>query len=156
MRDTLERITDDPEKAAIHIALAVLYERVRSLPSADREDLYELANVFATAETEEDRDSAVVAMCEIIEKQPAGGVSRMDLSEEPHPELDDWLEHISKRIRDARQEADLTQDQLAELAGLPQSHISRLETGKHSPSRMTLEKIAEATGQPLSFFDPSA
>ena len=78
----------------------------------------------------------------------------MDLArEDPQPSLEQWLEHVSGKIRDARKKAGMTQEGLAELSGLPQSHISRLETAKHSPSRMTLEKIAEATGQPVSFFD---
>ena len=50
----------------------------------------------------------------------------------------------------------VTQEQLAAKAGLPQSHISRLEGAKHSPSRATLEKIAAALEVPLSCLDPSA
>jgi transcriptional regulator with XRE-family HTH domain len=69
--------------------------------------------------------------------------------------LNSWIAFVSRRITDERQAAGLTQAQLAEKSGLPQSHISRLESGKHSPSRATIEKIAAALGKPLSAFDPS-
>jgi predicted transcriptional regulator len=38
----------------------------------------------------------------------------------------------------------LTQEQLASMTGLPQSHICRLEVGKHVPTRSTIQRIAEA------------
>jgi transcriptional regulator with XRE-family HTH domain len=46
--------------------------------------------------------------------------------------------------------------QLARRSGLRQSHISRLERGRHSPSCVTLEKIAQALGIPVSQLDASA
>jgi transcriptional regulator with XRE-family HTH domain len=60
------------------------------------------------------------------------------------------------RIKDLRVNAHLTQEELAELSGLPQSHISRLESGKHSPSRITLEKLAQALNVGVEAFDLSA
>jgi len=50
----------------------------------------------------------------------------------------------------------MTQQQLAEKAGLPQSHISRLEAGMHSPSHKTLEKIAAAMEIAMGDLDPAA
>lgn len=69
-------------------------------------------------------------------------------------ETNKWLEYISGKIKDARKAAGLTQAQLAEKSGLPQSHISRLENAEHSPSRKTLEKIAVALGIDVKTFDP--
>jgi transcriptional regulator with XRE-family HTH domain len=51
--------------------------------------------------------------------------------------------------------AQLTQEQLAAKSGLPQSHISRIENAKHSPSLATLQKIAAALGVPVERFDLS-
>jgi transcriptional regulator with XRE-family HTH domain len=56
---------------------------------------------------------------------------------------------VSRRISEERTKAGLTQEELARRAGLPQSHISRLETGKRSPSHVTIEKIAAAFGRPV-------
>jgi DNA-binding XRE family transcriptional regulator len=54
----------------------------------------------------------------------------------------------------ARQEAGLTQAQLAERMGTQAPAIARLErslaTGKHSPSIATLRKYAQACGRELS------
>ncbi|MDM8008608.1 MAG: helix-turn-helix transcriptional regulator [Phycisphaerae bacterium] len=44
---------------------------------------------------------------------------------------------------------------LASKSGLPQSHISRLEAGRHSPSHKTLEKLASALAVPVNRLDPS-
>lgn len=148
--------TASQKVSPFELAVAVIQERVSSLPPADREDLYKLSKILMTDHSEEERDSAAVAMNEILDKGPTGGVTQMELSETPVGELDRWLEFVSEKIRSARTEAKLTQEELAEKAGLPQSHISRLENGKHSPSRSTLEKIAVAIGRPISDFDPSA
>jgi len=40
----------------------------------------------------------------------------------------------------------LSQTQLAEKAGLKQSAIARLESDKHTPTKATQEKLAEALG----------
>ena len=54
----------------------------------------------------------------------------------------------------ARQEAGLTQAQVAERMGTQAPAIARLEralaTGKHSPSLATLRKYAQACGKKLS------
>lgn len=56
-------------------------------------------------------------------------------------------EHIY-RLRYAR---DLTQQELADAAGLNAMHISHLETGRKMPSVDTLLKIAAALGVTLDY-----
>ena len=79
----------------------------------------------------------------------------MDLSSgKKKPEgYKNWVQVVSKRVSDARKKAKLTQDQLAVKTGLPQSHISRIEGAKLSPSNATLEKIAAALNLPVDHFD---
>ena len=156
MRDSLEAVADGREGAAVMLALTVLRDRVRSLPAEDRQDLYELSKIIMTTDSAEEFEGAATAMYEILEKQPACGVSEMRFHAQPPAELAKWLKYVSKRIRDVRRAANLTQKELAAQTGLPQSHISRLENGKHSPSRTTLTKVAAATGKKLSDLDPSA
>jgi transcriptional regulator with XRE-family HTH domain len=50
------------------------------------------------------------------------------------------------RLRFLRTNKGLTQIQLAELTGLDQSHISKLETGATKPSYDTLTRLAAALG----------
>lgn len=60
-------------------------------------------------------------------------------------------------IAKARREAKLTRKQLAEKIGIKankEHKIWQYETGISVPQPVTLERIAEATGKPLSYFDP--
>lgn len=104
--------------------------------SGDRDDVPEIINT----------------MKEIIESK-AGSAKVFD-TDGFTVETSKWLAYISSKIKDARKAAGLTQTQLAEKSGLPQPHISRLENGEHSPSRKTLERIANALGVDVQAFDP--
>ncbi len=68
--------------------------------------------------------------------------------------LEDYRRKVGAEIRKARELAALTQESLAELASLPQSHISRLEAGKHAPTFTTMERIASALGTTADQLDP--
>ncbi len=59
---------------------------------------------------------------------------------------------LGKRIKLARVEKDLSQDQLAELIKAKQKSISRYETGAAMPSLETLEKICKELGKPFAHF----
>ncbi len=60
-----------------------------------------------------------------------------------------------KIIRD-RVNAGLTQRQLATLAGIAVEHLCRIETGKHTPTVPTIEKIDRALKRALSRTKPRA
>src|SRR5690606_16071375 len=136
------------------LAVSVLKARISQLPQEDQDDLWELFPVIVSGSAEE-QAAACVAMQEILDQTPHK-VQRLIVSEQPGRELDSWISFVSKRIREARMAANLTQEKVAELSGIPQSHISRLEKGQHSPTAKTLEKLAKAIGVPISQFDPSA
>ena len=53
---------------------------------------------------------------------------------------------VADRIKKIRRAKSITQDQLAELAGLNRTHLYRLESGKQSMTLRTLKIIAEALG----------
>jgi len=54
---------------------------------------------------------------------------------------------IKKELIKARSEQGLTQKELADKIGIPQSNISRLESGNYNPSIAFLQKIAKALGK---------
>jgi ribosome-binding protein aMBF1 (putative translation factor) len=143
------------QQAALTMAISVLVERIRTLPDEDTKDLFELSNALFAAETDEDRDSAAQAISEILKQAPIEVRRGVDLGE-PGLGLRKWMGFVGDRIRQARRKAGLTQKELAERSGLRQSHISRLERGRHSPSFVTVEKIAKALDIPVSQLDPSA
>ncbi|MHB8348649.1 MAG: helix-turn-helix domain-containing protein [Acidiferrobacterales bacterium] len=55
-------------------------------------------------------------------------------------------------MRETRTEKGLSQEALADRAGLHRTYISQIERGLKSPSLKSLEQIANALGLPLSSF----
>lgn len=139
---------------ALALAVSIVMDRILRLTKEDSGDLFDLVKELAVATNDEDRNGIVETMIEILDGRSAK-IEKADLSDSARPSerWQKWVDWVSKRIRDARNESSLTQEQLAERTGLPQSHISRIENAKHSPSRATLEKIAAALNKPLEFFD---
>lgn len=56
---------------------------------------------------------------------------------------------IMRAIIEGREENDLTQKQLAEVTGIAQADISRLENGTGNPSLRTLKRLAAGMGMTL-------
>ena len=54
---------------------------------------------------------------------------------------------LSNRLKVARAERDLSQDQLARLAGVTRQTISSIETGLYSPSAFLAFTLAEQLGK---------
>lgn len=52
-------------------------------------------------------------------------------------------------LRYARRNAGMSQAALAKVAGIPQSTVARIETGKLTPRVDTLERLLRATGRSL-------
>ena len=53
---------------------------------------------------------------------------------------------FGKKLQQIRKSKGLTQEKLAELAGVHEKHISKLELGTYKPSFDTLSKIVKALG----------
>lgn len=58
---------------------------------------------------------------------------------------------IGKRVKELRESAQLSQQQLADAAGILRPNLARIETGKYNSSLDTLEKIASALGLQVDF-----
>ena len=56
---------------------------------------------------------------------------------------------IIRAIIEGRERRDLTQQQLAEITGIQQADISRLENGTGNPSLRTLKRLAAGRGMQL-------
>lgn len=56
---------------------------------------------------------------------------------------------LGLQYRDARVSHGLTQAQLAELTGVPQADISRIERGAGNPTEATLQRLAHALNRRL-------
>jgi transcriptional regulator with XRE-family HTH domain len=53
-------------------------------------------------------------------------------------------ESVAMRVREWRDRRGLTQEQLAEKAGISRGYLARLETARQDPKLSTLEKLAKA------------
>lgn len=61
---------------------------------------------------------------------------------------------FQRRLREAREEAGLTQSEVAEALGLPQSFVSKCETGERRVDVLELARLAALYGRPLAWFVP--
>lgn len=155
----IQRRRSEPDvgEAALVMAVGIVVERVSRLSAADKTDLFELVKGLGAAQDAEEYESIRSAMLEILDQEQTGAqVMESDALARRPEKLQKWVDYISGKIRDLRKAAKLTQEELAGRSGLPQSHISRLEKGQHSPSRETLEKLAKGLGVPVGQLDPSA
>lgn len=59
--------------------------------------------------------------------------------------------YIGKRIAMLRAEQGMTQQELAEKAGIKREHVSRIEAGKYSVGLKILTNIARALGKDIDF-----
>lgn len=64
--------------------------------------------------------------------------------------MDSYLHTLGQRIREARQQLDMSQERLAHESGLDRSYVGRVERGEQNLSFMTLVKIAKALGQDVA------
>lgn len=60
------------------------------------------------------------------------------------------------KLKEARKEKKLTQDELANLIGVSSSMISRYEAEKNEPDIETMKKISKVLEKPLEFFLPDS
>lgn len=58
--------------------------------------------------------------------------------------LSDVMTRFGKRLREVREEAGISQERLAELAGLHRTYVSSVERGKNNISLVNIEKLALA------------
>lgn len=54
------------------------------------------------------------------------------------------LMDFGRRLKELREERALTQEKLAELAGLERTYISQAEQGRRNTTMLTLQKLAAA------------
>ena len=59
---------------------------------------------------------------------------------------------VASKVRKARREADLTQQELADKMNVSRTHIAAIETGQYNPSLKMLERVAKALNVPASIF----
>ena len=63
-------------------------------------------------------------------------------------------QRIGQRVKALRTMAGLTQQELADRAGLQRTHIGRIEDGAFGSQVETIQQLAEAIGMMVDIIDP--
>src|SRR5262249_8908733 len=82
------------------------------------------------------------------------GISRKGIKTMPSmsPVHDPDYQRMLKRLREAREAAKLTQVQVAERLGKPQSYVSKVENGERRIDPVELARFAEIYGREVGAF----
>jgi transcriptional regulator with XRE-family HTH domain len=73
--------------------------------------------------------------------------------EEKEAQRQKTRDRIGLRIATLRKMQGLTQEQLADKAGIQRTHLSRIEAGKYAVALETIQAIAEALGMTVDIVD---
>ena len=145
--------TTIPDLKITNLAVAILVDKFIALSKEEKDDVCTLMNELANTQSADEITEIFQTIEEILSQRKIA-LTKMDFDAETSD--GNWKAFVSKTIREQRRVAGITQAELAEKSGLLKSHISRLENGQYSATRITLEKISNALGIPLSKLDPSA
>jgi transcriptional regulator with XRE-family HTH domain len=66
--------------------------------------------------------------------------------------MDPAAKAVGKRVRELRENADMTQEELGQRAQLSSKFISQVENGQANPSIGVVARLSTALGMPLSAF----
>lgn len=69
--------------------------------------------------------------------------------------MEDVLVRFGERLREVRQAAGVSQEKLAELAGLHRTYVSSVERGLRNISLLNIDKLARALKMPLAELMPA-
>jgi ribosome-binding protein aMBF1 (putative translation factor) len=85
-------------------------------------------------------------LAEVLFSGPGTKASRIENepSEDSGESLQQHRNYIGNKIKKYRRKLRMSQEKLAQKAGIPQSHVSRLENGQHEPTYLTIEKLSQA------------
>lgn len=139
-------------------------ERLATLTTEKQERCYRLWQMMKDANSSEDRSEIASAILEIAHpalidlpwKPGAVGDMNEGVSKESLKKLVSYRKKLGARVKTRREKLGLTQVQLAEKSKLPQSHISRIEKGKHASTDITIQRLADALDTSPGKLDPAS
>jgi ribosome-binding protein aMBF1 (putative translation factor) len=136
-------------------ALEEIKKRFKKLPKQQRKDVVHLLDQLVSA-TGDDAREIEQALAEILAPADYEVIETLDteVDSETVTRLRAYRERVGRSIRSRRQELEMTQAALAEKAGIPQSHVSRLECGKLTATYITIKKVAKALKIAANQLDP--
>ncbi|HAH47939.1 helix-turn-helix transcriptional regulator [Gimesia sp.] len=134
---------------------------LKKLPETKAIRIAELWNLHRDSTDPDEQNEIIDALVEIVYSIfcKCDWVSSQELDSIVDPEtarrVESYRKKVGVRIKAARKIRNWTQQELANAAKMPQSHVSRLEQGKHAATDITIQKLADALGIPAGELDPS-
>lgn len=124
--------------------------------SADEIDSLKRLAVAFTQAPDSERPEIIEAIVELVLPDDAIGSleKRRPIDNGARERVNASRRFVGEQIRRYREAAGMTQTALARKAKIPQSHVSRLERGKHAPSHLTIARIAKALKVEPDAIDP--
>ncbi len=77
-------------------------------------------------------------------------MSERDYQRRMDPEYEAYRRKVGQRIKELREDMNLSQEAFGERAGLNRTHVSYLEVARQDPSLLTLFKVAKVLGMSVS------
>ena len=116
------------------------------LPKELRAKLLELTKAYFQSTDDKHKEEILKTYSEIMFPTTIGEVEGFEtLSDEnARKKLNRYRVAVGNAVRAERERKKMSQVELADKAGLPQSHISRVENGVHTTTNATIRKIASA------------
>ena len=135
----------------------LMLNRMLSFPPKKQERLLELSRLYQASNCDSEQLEIVQVLAEILfgENVALESAPLEESSLEGKKELKLHREYVGRQVLKFRREKGLSQGELAKLSGLPQSHISRIENGKHVSTFYTIKKLAKAMKVRMDLIDPS-
>lgn len=137
--------------------------RILNLPQKKIQRVLDLGRMYRDTFDSEEKEEILSVLVEIIEPQLLGITwakgEAVDLDSTVNDEgvrkLETYRKAVGNRIREARRARKMTQTVLADKARLPQSHVCRLEQGRHAATEDTIARIAKVLRVKLGELDPA-
>jgi ribosome-binding protein aMBF1 (putative translation factor) len=131
--------------------------RILTLRPDQQRQIEELSKLYSKAKSAKEAEEIGDVVCEIMFGKSSDYVAN-DLgtgsTKEGRVALAKHRQYVGQQIKRHRQQLKMSQEELAMKAGIPQSHVCRLENGKHAPSYLTIERLAKALKTKPSQLDP--
>lgn len=127
-----------------------------SLTPEQVDHVNELRRLYRQADSDRERAEIRDALLEIVSPNGIGaeGDLAAGVSDATKRRVEEYHYEVGKNIRSRRLAKNMTQSALAIEAGIPQSHVSRLESGRHAPTHITIKKLARALKTRPAILDP--
>ena len=150
-------VADKTARSELNPEERAMLDRILRLRLTQQRRILQLVELYQKAANEQEAIEIGEVLAEILFRDPESLVATRindERSKDAGKALERQRTYVGEQIRKWRQRVKMSQEELANKAGIPQSHVCRLETGKHAPTYVTIEKLAQALGVKPSQLDP--